>query len=54
VKPGNYMPTLWRADDPNAEAEAGAIAAYLLSLGADGSGPQATTAEARGGSNGDR
>jgi cytochrome c oxidase subunit 2 len=53
VKPGNYMPTLWRADDPNAEAEAGAIAAYLLSLGADGTEPQAT-AGARGGSNGDR
>ena len=36
VKPGNYMPTLWRADDPNREQEATAIAAYLLSLGADG------------------
>ena len=35
MKPGNYMPTLWQADDPNREAEATAIAAYLLSLGVD-------------------
>ncbi len=35
VKPGNYMPTLWAADDPNREEEARAIAAYLLSLGAE-------------------
>lgn len=35
VKPGNYMPTLWTEDDPNREAEARAIAAYLLSLGTD-------------------
>ncbi|MEX2551660.1 MAG: c-type cytochrome, partial [Actinomycetota bacterium] len=53
VKPGNYMPTLWQADDPNAEAEASAIAAYLLSLGAEGQEPQAQ-ADVRGGSNGDR
>lgn len=33
VKPGNRMPTLWAADDPNREQEARAIAAYLLSLG---------------------
>lgn len=33
VKPGNYMPTLWTADDPNTEEESRAIAAYLLSLG---------------------
>ena len=33
VKPGNRMPTLWQADDPNREQEATAIAAYLLSLG---------------------
>ncbi len=43
VKPGNYMPTLWAADDPNRESEARAIAAYLLSLGAD-SQPQASAA----------
>jgi cytochrome c oxidase subunit II len=36
MKPGNYMPTLWLPDDPNADEEAAAIAAYLLSLGADG------------------
>ncbi len=35
VKPGNHMPTLWAEDDPNREEEATAIAAYLLSLGAD-------------------
>jgi cytochrome c oxidase subunit II len=40
VKPGNRMPTLWRADDPNAEEEIAAVAAYLLSLGRD---PAATT-----------
>ncbi|MEX2534294.1 MAG: cytochrome c oxidase subunit II [Trueperaceae bacterium] len=51
VKPGNYMPTLWQADDPDALEEAGAIAAYLLSLGTEG---QQTQANARGGSNGDR
>lgn len=33
VKPGNYMPVLWRPDDPNAAEEANAIAAYLQSLG---------------------
>lgn len=53
VKPGNYMPTLWQPDAPNAEEESRAIAAYLLSLGTEGAGPQAQ-AEARGGSNGDR
>lgn len=53
VKPGNYMPTLWRADDPNAEEEASAIAAYLLSLGDEGQEPR-TQADARGGSDGDR
>ncbi|HEX7041488.1 MAG TPA: cytochrome c oxidase subunit II [Trueperaceae bacterium] len=35
VKPGNHMPTLWAEDDPNREEEATAIAAYLLSLGAE-------------------
>src|SRR5690606_16746459 len=34
IKPGNRMPTLWTEDDPNRDAEARAIAAYLLSLGA--------------------
>jgi len=34
IKPGNYMPTLWTENDPNRDAEAHAIAAYLLSLGA--------------------
>ncbi len=42
VKPGNRMPTLWTADDPNREAEATAIAAYLLSLGNSGSSQQAS------------
>jgi len=36
MKPGNRMPTLWGADDPNREAEIDAIVAYLLSLGRDG------------------
>ncbi|MEX2542263.1 MAG: cytochrome c oxidase subunit II [Trueperaceae bacterium] len=53
VKPGNYMPTLWRADDPAAEEESSAIAAYLLSLGSEGQEPR-TQADARGGSDGDR
>ena len=35
VKPGNRMPTLWEADDPNRDEEVGAIVAYLLSLGTD-------------------
>lgn len=51
VKPGNYMPTLWQADDPDADEEVRAIVAYLESLGAEG---QQTEARARGGSNGDR
>jgi cytochrome c oxidase subunit 2 len=42
VKPGNRMPTLWQADDPNRDQEATAIAAYLLSLGADQSALQAS------------
>lgn len=33
VKPGNYMPTLWRADDPQRDEEVEAIVAYLESLG---------------------
>lgn len=52
-KPGNYMPTLWQADDPDAEEEAGAIAAYLLSLGTETGEPQAQ-ANTPGGTNGDR
>jgi cytochrome c oxidase subunit II len=50
LKPGTRMPTLWAHDDPNAEAEARAIATYLLSLGASGGG----TAAAIGGDHGDR
>lgn len=42
VKPGNRMPTLWQADDPNRDQEATAIAAYLLSLGADHGSLQAS------------
>ena len=42
VKPGNRMPTLWQEDDPNRMEEATAIAAYLLSLGADDSVQQAS------------
>ena len=33
LKPTNRMPTLWAADDPNADEEIDAIVAYLLSLG---------------------
>jgi cytochrome c oxidase subunit 2 len=33
VKPGNYMPTLWSADDPKRDEETAAIAAYLYNLG---------------------
>lgn len=51
IKPGNYMPQLWAEDDPNADAEIAAVAAYLLSLGTDG--PQAHAA-ALGGHDGDR
>ena len=35
VKPGNYMPTLWSPDDPDAAQEVVDITAYLLSLGTD-------------------
>lgn len=35
LKPGNLMPTLWAADDPNREDEIAALVAYLESLGAD-------------------
>jgi cytochrome c oxidase subunit 2 len=51
IKPGNYMPALWQANDPNADDEIAAIAAYLLSLGRD----DAAQAQASlGGSHGDR
>ena len=53
IKPGNYMPTLWQEDDPNALDEASAIAAYLLSLGVEGEQSQAQ-ASGLGGTNGDR
>ena len=33
VKPGNYMPTLWAADDPKRDEEIAALVAYLESLG---------------------
>jgi len=33
MKPGNRMPTLWSADDPDRDDEIAAIVAYLLSLG---------------------
>ena len=36
LKPGNYMPTLWQADDPKRAEETQALAAFLLSLGKDG------------------
>ncbi len=53
VKPGNYMPTLWAEDDPNREEEARAIAAYLLSLGAEpGQVADAGAALALGGAGG--
>ncbi len=50
MKPGNRMPTLWTADDPDAEEEAAALAAYLLSLGA----PADETTASLGGTHGDR
>jgi len=37
VKPGNRMPTLWEANDPNRDQETAAIAAFLLSLGVNDS-----------------
>ncbi len=47
MKPGNYMPALWQADDPDADEEIAAIAAYLLSLGT----PDTTEARAPVGGN---
>lgn len=52
IKPGNYMPRLWSENDPNADDEIAAIAAYLLSLGRDDV-PQ-EQAMALGGHDGDR
>lgn len=49
VKPGNYMPDLWADDNPNAEEESLAIAAYLLSLGDEDEQAAATPAAALGG-----
>lgn len=51
IKPGNYMPTLWQADDPNADEEIAAVAAYLRSLGAT---PDMEAQAALGGTHGDR
>lgn len=51
IKPGNYMPRLWRADDENADEEIAAVAAFLLSLGAE---PAAQAQASLGGSHGDR
>lgn len=51
VKPGNYMPSLWQENDPNADEEIAAIASYLLSLGTE-SAPEAQAS--LGGDHGDR
>ena len=51
IKPGNYMPDLWRPDAENAAEETAAIAAYLLSLGRE---PAAQAQAALGGTHGDR
>jgi cytochrome c oxidase subunit II len=48
IKPGNRMPTLWHADDPNAEEEIAAVTAYLLSLGRDTDAATATLGAAHG------
>jgi cytochrome c oxidase subunit II len=48
LKPGVRMPTLWRADDPNADEEVAAITAYLLSLGRDTGAATATLGDAHG------
>jgi cytochrome c oxidase subunit 2 len=51
IKPGNYMPRLWRTSDENADEEIAAVARYLLSLGL----PETATAQASaGGIHGDR
>lgn len=53
MKPTNRMPTLWTADDPNADEEIAAIVAYLLSLGtADATGAVNGTVLAQGGLHG--
>ena len=51
IKPGNYMPQLWSENDPNADEEIAAVAAYLLSLGTE---PDAQAQAALGGTHGDR
>ena len=51
IKPGNYMPDLWRAEDEDADAEITAVAAYLRSLGVE---PVAEARASLGGSHGDR
>jgi len=51
IKPGNYMPQLWSENDPNAEEEIAAVAAYLLSLGTES---DAQAQAALGGTHGDR
>ncbi len=48
IKPGNYMPTLWAADDPKRDEETAAIAAYLLSLGAPSDAQAQASADAGG------
>jgi len=54
VKPGNRMPTLWKADDPNRDEEIQAIVTYLLSLGRDDQQAQAGAQASVGGINGRR
>jgi cytochrome c oxidase subunit II len=51
MKPGNFMPALWQANDPAAEEEIAAVVAYLLSLGAT---PVDTTTALIGADHGDR
>ena len=51
MKPGNFMPQLWQANDPNAEEEIAAVVAYLLSLGVT---PEETTTALIGAEHGDR
>lgn len=51
IKPGNYMPQLWRTDDENADEEIAAVAAFLLSLGAE---PAVEAQVPLGGPHGDR
>lgn len=51
IKPGNRMPAVWDTNDPNADEEIAAVAAYLRSLGVE----EATQTQASLGANhGDR